>query len=754
MKPIACAAAFLLSVSALCPGASAGVRQNQPQCGLHVSPQQSRSPLETGGKHMPARGVVRVLLVFASFPDDTAAHPYWPAHQPPLSMRQFIDPDTLTRSTEPYNLTHYFRVMSLGQLQLVGDVIWVESTHPQGDYSNGSYGRANTDLIKERLDSLVDFSQYDRWTRVQNYTIVEEPDGIVDMIVMVWRTTEFGLLGEASLGHKPAIAADGKLIEMGFPEDFSAPLGSGVTCEFPYTDSPQSVMKTMAHELGHWLLGGSHPYSSGLAGKHQYWGIICAGERISSCANAYEREQLGWITVPEFAPGEEITLRDFVESGDARKYHPLNGDPEEYFYIENHQLRSALDDVTLNTADKGVWILQQDGPYSDQDNLRIRPSDGNWYWVSRALNSACFGQPLPVFQRGDPRVIAGESHRDQIQTPASAVNWMFVFKGDTGAAACGAFLGGEAFRGAFDTVNISVFSPASNPPAATWNGQSASFCLEVVSLSGGVATIRSYANFLNAPPARRYLGPDPGQLTGLPGRLSLAWGSQWNDGQPLEADIAGSVLERKIGAETGWTTVFAGPGTAWTDSVLMYDSTGAIQAEYRVRVADSLGKVSTWSNTVHVRLAEFVAVESSADRNPLHPGLDNCYPNPFNPSTTIGYWIPGAEAGKTGSGVWGLESGKTGSGNRGLGSAGGKTNSEFRYQDSEIRIPGSPWVRLAVYDILGREVAVLADGQKAPGAYKATFSARGLASGVYFYRLEVTGPGYTFAAAKVMMLVR
>jgi M6 family metalloprotease-like protein len=661
--------------------------------------------METGGKHMPARGVVRVLLVFASFPDDTTAHPYWPAHQPPQFMRQYIDPDTLTRSNAPFNLTHYFRVMSLGQLQLVGDVIWVESAHPQGDYSHGSYGWANTDLIKERLDSLVDFSQYDRWTRVQNYTIVDEPDGVVDMIVMVWRTTEFGLLGEASLGHKPAIAADGKRIEMGFPEDFSAPLGSGVTCEFPYTDSPQSVMKTMAHELGHWLLGGAHPYSSQLAGKHQYWGIICAGERISSCANAYEREQLGWITVPEITPGEEITLGDFVESGDARKYHPANGDPEEYFYIENHQLRSTLDDVTVNAEDTGVWILQQDGPYMDLDNIRIRPSDGNWYWNSPAENSTCFGQPLPVFARGAPRVIAGESHRDQILTPSSAVNWMLVFRGDTGATACGVFLGGEGFRGSFDTLNSRVFSPASNPATTTWHAQSSSFCLEVVSMAGGVATIRCYANFLDASPARRYLGQDPGERNGPPGRLSLAWGSQWNDGQPLEADIAGSVLERRIGAETGWAAVYAGPGTHWTDTVLVYDSTGAIPVEYRVRVADSLGKVSTWSNTVHLRLTAYAGVEQSADRAPSHAELRECYPNPFNPTTRIGF------------GVWGL---------------------------------GSAAVRLAVYDVLGREVAVLVNEERQPGFHEVTFDGSRLASGMYACRLVVG----SFVQSIKMMLVR
>ena len=268
----------------------------QLQCGLNVSRAQMQPQGEVGGKYITAHGVLRILIVFASFPDDETPHPFWPAHQPPLFMRRFIDPDTLTHSTDPFNLTHYFREMSLGQFNLIGDVVWVEAARPVTDYSNsGSYGHANSDLIKDRLDSIVDFSQYDQWTRVGIYNTVNVPDGIVDMMVIVWRTTIYGYLGEASLGYKPAISVDGKRIEMGFPENFLVSEGSGVTCEYPYGDDPSRVMKTMAHELGHWLLGGSHPYSTQLAGKHQYWGILCAGERISSCANAYERERCGWI---------------------------------------------------------------------------------------------------------------------------------------------------------------------------------------------------------------------------------------------------------------------------------------------------------------------------------------------------------------------------------------------------------------------------------------------------------------------------
>ena len=88
------------------------------------------------------------------------------------------------------------------------------------------------------------------------------------------------------------------------------------------------------------------------------------------------------------------------------------------------------------------------------------------------------------------------------------------------------------------------------------------------------------------------------------------------------------------------------------------------------------------------------------------------YPNPFNPSTTIGYTVPG-----------------TGSRHEAI---------------------GNGWVRLSVYDILGREVAVLVNEKKAPGSYTVRFDAGGLASGVYLYRLTAGG----FSQTRTMALTR
>ena len=83
--------------------------------------------------------------------------------------------------------------------------------------------------------------------------------------------------------------------------------------------------------------------------------------------------------------------------------------------------------------------------------------------------------------------------------------------------------------------------------------------------------------------------------------------------------------------------------------------------------------------------------------------LDGNYPNPFNPSTTIAFSLPEA---------------------------------------SEVRI--------SVYDMLGRQVRVLVDGQLAAGRNEVVFDAAGLPTGTYLYR--VTTP--TQSLTRKMLLVK
>lgn len=64
--------------------------------------------------------------------------------------------------------------------------------------------------------------------------------------------------------------------------------------------------------------------------------------------------------------------------------------------------------------------------------------------------------------------------------------------------------------------------------------------------------------------------------------------------------------------------------------------------------------------------------------------------------------------------------------------------------------PVVSWVRLTVFDLLGREVSVLMDEEKAPGRYEVKWDASQLASGMYICRMTAG----TFVASSKMLLAR
>jgi photosystem II stability/assembly factor-like uncharacterized protein len=65
-------------------------------------------------------------------------------------------------------------------------------------------------------------------------------------------------------------------------------------------------------------------------------------------------------------------------------------------------------------------------------------------------------------------------------------------------------------------------------------------------------------------------------------------------------------------------------------------------------------------------------------------------------------------------------------------------------------LPAKSYIRLTVYDNLGREVVVLANGVYASGRHAVQFDARDKSSGVYYYRLQGEG----FASIKKILLLK
>jgi hypothetical protein len=139
-----------------------------------------------------------------------------------------------------------------------------------------------------------------------------------------------------------------------------------------------------------------------------------------------------------------------------------------------------------------------------------------------------------------------------------------------------------------------------------------------------------------------------------------------------------------------------------------------------VQISGSAGLANVGSYFILDDLAwgAATAVSSSDNTLPDRFALEQNYPNPFNPTTTIKYELP-AQSGVDGN--------------------------------------AANNVRLVVYDMLGREAAVLVDAKQGPGTYETKWNASGAASGVYLYRLSVYSEGSqtpSFVQTKLMTLVR
>ncbi len=131
------------------------------------------------------------------------------------------------------------------------------------------------------------------------------------------------------------------------------------------------------------------------------------------------------------------------------------------------------------------------------------------------------------------------------------------------------------------------------------------------------------------------------------------------------------------------------PGGAWILKV--YD-----------RGTGNTGTLEAWSLDITYGTNP-IGIKPISSEVPNSFKLVQNYPNPFNPSTKINFALPKPD-----------------------------------------------FVKLVVYDILGREVATLVNESLKPGTYEVEWNASNFSSGVYFYRLETDG----YIETKKMIVVK
>ncbi len=137
----------------------------------------------------------------------------------------------------------------------------------------------------------------------------------------------------------------------------------------------------------------------------------------------------------------------------------------------------------------------------------------------------------------------------------------------------------------------------------------------------------------------------------------------------------------------------------------------AVDKKCNVFVSGDFYISSTNRDFCTLKYSQLMGIANINNKQPGNFSLSQNYPNPFNPTTNIKFSIPLSRGVSEGWGVL---------------------------------------VRLIIYNILGREIAVLVNERLSPGTFEIEWDASNYPSGVYFYKLLTS----EFIETKKMVLIK
>jgi hypothetical protein len=207
------------------------------------------------------------------------------------------------------------------------------------------------------------------------------------------------------------------------------------------------------------------------------------------------------------------------------------------------------------------------------------------------------------------------------------------------------------------------------------------FCFEQIPTTAAMDTLMS--RIIN------YSGVEPMVLPSAPVLVSPANSQVIDSSSVLFVWLQSQPQVNKYEIELDTTDQFTNPivNSDITDTTFLF--TGLLANKnywWRVKAENAAG----WSDFSEARSFStlFVGIDDGDSQLPTEFSLEQNYPNPFNPETII-----------------------------------------------EYNISNTTPVSIKVYDLVGREIAVLVNEVKQPGNYRVNFNGENIASGVYFYKM-------------------
>jgi hypothetical protein len=357
-------------------------------------------------------------------------------------------------------------------------------------------------------------------------------------------------------------------------------------------------------------------------------------------------------------------------------------------------------------------------------------SNGSWNnaanWGTAILSSRTVDTVLEIAQLPTGTTITVDGILDPIYRKANIITTNLFTVGDPTPAPSAAGVNTNPIDGGFitayplyDATNMYIFCDIVDPVPVTVGPGSLGGCnTDAVELYFDGTNDHSVESSLKAGVQFQFTVPH--YLIGNEaGNLATAFGQ-------LGADTAGVAFKVTDHAALGNDGVLTEEGSGWNLEVkipltnLGIDPTEGTQIGFELQQDQSddasIGRQAmqkwwastngSWNNAANWGYAKLgPAIVTSVKGKPSVASsykLDQNYPNPFNPSTKITFELAKSEK-----------------------------------------------VKLAVYNLLGEQVAVLVNGTRNAGPQTVTFDAKNFSSGVYFYKLEA---GSTVLAKKMMLL--